>query len=34
MSIALYALPLYLLSCYTMRQVYKTYLKKKQHMLR
>ena len=32
-QIALYALPLYLLSCYTMRQVYKSFLKKKHHIL-
>ena len=30
--IALYALPLYLLTCYTMRQAYKTFLKKKHHI--
>ena len=30
--IALYALPLYLLTCYAMRQAYKTFLKKKHHI--
>ncbi len=31
--IALYAIPLYLLSCYVMRQTYKSFLKKKHHIL-
>ena len=31
--IALYAVPLYVLSCYTMRQAYKSFLKKKHHIL-
>ena len=31
-KITLYALPLYLLSCYAMRQAYKSYLKKKHHI--
>ena len=31
-KIALYALPLYLLSCYIMRQAYKSFLKKKHHI--
>ena len=31
--IALYAIPLYLLSCYFMRQTYKSFLKKKHHIL-
>ena len=32
-KIALYAIPLYVLSCYIMRQAYKSYLKKKHHIL-
>ena len=32
LKIAFYALQLYLLSCYTARQVYKSYLKKKHHI--
>jgi exopolysaccharide biosynthesis polyprenyl glycosylphosphotransferase len=32
-KIALYALPTYLLICYIMRQVYKSFLKKKHHIL-
>ena len=31
--IALYAVPLYLLTCYIMRQTYKSFLKKKHHIL-
>ena len=31
-KIVLYALPLYLVSCYIMRQVYKSFLKKKHHI--
>ncbi len=31
-KIALYAVPLYLVSCYIMRQVYKSFLKKKHHI--
>ena len=31
--IALYAVPLYILSCYLVRQVYKSFLKKKHHIL-
>jgi len=31
-KITLYVLPLYLLSCYAMRQTYKSYLKKKHHI--
>ena len=32
-KIALYVVPLYLLSCYIMRQTYKSFLKKKHHIL-
>ena len=32
-KIALYAIPLYILSCYIMRQTYKSFLKKKHHIL-
>ena len=32
LRIALYALPMYLVSCYIMRQVYKSFLKKKHHI--
>ena len=32
-KIALYVIPLYILSCYAMRQIYKGYLKKKHHIL-
>ncbi len=32
-KIALYALPLYIVSCYIMRQAYKSFLKKKHHIL-
>ncbi len=32
-KIALYAIPLYILTCYIMRQMYKSYLKKKHHIL-
>ena len=32
-KIAAYALPLYILSCYIMRQAYKSFLKKKHHIL-
>ena len=32
-KIALYAVPLYIVSCYIMRQVYKSFLKKKHHIL-
>lgn len=32
-KIALYAVPLYVLSCYIMRQAYKSFLKKKHHIL-
>ena len=32
-KIALYAIPLYVLSCYIMRQAYKSFLKKKHHIL-
>ena len=32
LQIAMYSLPLYLVSCYAMRQVYKSYLKKKHHI--
>ncbi len=33
LKIALYAVPLYLLSCFTMRQAHKRFLKKKHHIL-
>ncbi|MBR2121373.1 MAG: sugar transferase [Lachnospiraceae bacterium] len=32
-KIAVYAIPLYILSCYIMRQTYKSFLKKKHHIL-
>ena len=32
-GIALYAIPLYVLTCYIMRQAYKSFLKKKHHIL-
>lgn len=32
LNIALYALPMYLVTCYIMRQVYKSFLKKKHHI--